>query len=268
MNIIANSTYLREFPNVKFYNEPLSTDCGISLGSCFYHYRDKTEDKKIMPVTTPYFHGKNGILIDDQSKTNKIDYTYQLLHNEIEFEAGPFEVAKLLVSGNIVSILQGNAESGPRALGNRSILFDPRVSNGKDIVNKVKRREYYRPFAGTILVEHAKKWFDLLNLDESSFMMYCLSVLPEKRQQIPAIIHVDGTCRIQTISREQNVNYYNLINEFYKITGVPILFNTSFNLSGDSIVETIDDALLTLRSSEIEYLYLPEMSKLIKITNV
>ena len=162
---------------------------------------------------------------------------------------------------------QGRSEAGPRALGNRSILFDPRNPNGKDIVNRVKKREYFRPFAGTVLLEHAKEWFDMDKLEESPFMMYAVDVLESKRNLIPAITHVDGTCRIQTLTEEQNLNYYTLIKEFYNLTGVPILFNTSFNLAGDTMVEDMDDAFKTMRCSEIQYLILPEISSMIYFPN-
>ena len=186
-------------------------------------------------------------------------------NNEIEYDAEPENIAEIISLGNIVAIAQGRSEIGPRALGNRSILFDPRNPKGKEIVNQVKKREYFRPFAGTVLKEYAKEWFDMDKLDESPFMMYAVDVLPEKKDQIPSIIHVDGTCRIQTVTSEQNKNYYDLISEFYKLTGVPILFNTSFNLAGDTMVETIDDAFYTLRNSQINYMYLPEIGKLIQI---
>jgi carbamoyltransferase len=172
------------------------------------------------------------------------------------------EVADLLSKGKIIALYQGRSESGPRALGNRSILFDPRVKNGKDIVNKVKQREWFRPFAGTVLYEYAGEWFDLRGLKESPFMMYAVNVHENKQNLIPSIVHVDGSCRIQTLTRNQNKNYYDLINEFYKITGVPILFNTSFNLAGDCIVETLEDAQKTLANSDIDYLYLPEFNLL------
>ena len=155
---------------------------------------------------------------------------------EIEIDIDAFDVAKLISEGNIVAIAQGRGEVGPRALGNRSILFDPRVKDGKDIVNGVKNREWFRPFAGTVLKEYARDWFDMDRLDESPFMMYAVDVLSEKKDQIPSIIHIDGTCRIQTVTSEQNKNYYDLISEFYKLTGVPILFNTSFNIAGDTMV--------------------------------
>ena len=115
--------------------------------------------------------------------------------------------------------------------------------------------------------DYAKDWFDMDRLEETPYMMYAVDVIPEKQDKIPSIVHIDGTCRIQTVSEEQNRNYYELINEFYSITDVPIVFNTSFNLAGDTIVETIDDAFNTLRNSEIEYLYLPEIKKLIYVPN-
>ena len=177
------------------------------------------------------------------------------------------EDAELISNGNIVAIAQGKSESTQRALGNRSILFDPRNKRGKEIINTVKKRESWRPFAGTVLLEYAKEWFDMDKLEESPFMMYAVDVLPDKKKEIPSITHVDGTCRVQTVTEEQNPSYYKLIDEFYKLTGVPILFNTSFNLAGDTIVETISDALNTLRESKIEYLFLPELNRLVKVSN-
>jgi carbamoyltransferase len=256
LNCVANYKLLKSLPeDVKLYVEPISSDGGVSMGAVFNlvskAYPDKQNDLKI----------KN-LYLGQQMK-----YDYELNDGETEQQITPQEVAQLLVDGNIVAIAQGRSEAGPRALGNRSILFDPRHPQGKDIVNRVKKREYFRPFAGTVLLEHARDWFDMDRLDESPFMMYAIDVLPEKQKEIPAITHVDGTCRVQTLTKEQNENYYNLIEEFYKLTGVPIVFNTSFNLAGDTIVETIEDAFRTLRNSEIEYLYLPEIRKLIKVPN-
>jgi carbamoyltransferase len=149
-------------------------------------------------------------------------------------------------------------------LGNRSILFDPRDPDGKDKVNKVKKREWFRPFAGTVLKEHASEWFDMAGLEESPYMMYAVDVLKDKTKDIPAITHVDNTCRVQTLTNEQNPAYYSLINSFKDITGVPILFNTSFNLAGDCIVETLDDALRCLDESEIDFLYLPDLGVIVE----
>ena len=177
------------------------------------------------------------------------------------------DIAKLIRSGEIVTIFQGRSEGGPRALGNRSILFDPTIKDGKDIVNGVKRREFFRPFACSMKKEKVHEWFDLKGREGSPHMMYAVECLPGVEEKIPSVIHVDGTCRIQTLTKEDNVHYYNLIDAFEKLSGVPILFNTSFNLGGDPLVETIEDAINTLLNSEIEYMYLPELQKLVKVPN-
>ena len=158
----------------------------------------------------------------------------------------------------IVAIFQGESEIGPRALGNRSILFDPTNPQAKDIVNVIKKREHYRPFAGTILEEHAHEYVDMKQLKSSPYMSFALKVTEKAYKDIPSIVHADGTCRIQTVTREQNRNYYDLINCFYQETGVPVIFNTSFNLHGEPMVETIYDAVHTCNNSDINHLYVPE----------
>ena len=183
-------------------------------------------------------------------------------------DANDKDVVKLMIEKNIVSMFQGKSESGPRALGNRSILFDPSFKDGKDFVNIVKRREYFRPFAGSILHEHVHEWFDLRGMEESPYMMYAVNCQEGIAEKIPSIIHVDGTCRIQTVKEEQNPLYYKLIKEFYNQTKIPIVFNTSFNLAGEPLVETLEDAIWTLEQSLLEYLYLPEYGKMIKVKNV
>ena len=169
------------------------------------------------------------------------------------------DVVKNIIDGKIVAIFQGGSEWGPRALGNRSILFDPRNPDAKDIVNKVKKREWYRPFAGTILLEHANDYFDMMTIKETPYMSYAIPAKQKAKDEVPGIIHVDGTCRIQTVTREQNKHFYDLIEEFYKQTGVPILFNTSFNLAGEPLVETLEDAKDTVNRSDIDLLYTPEL---------
>ena len=173
------------------------------------------------------------------------------------------DVAKLIADKNIVALFQGRSEAGPRALGNRSILYDPTDPNGKDFVNAVKGREWFRPFAGSMLQENFEEWFETRGLEESPYMMYAMDFKTEKHGEVPAITHVDGTCRIQTVTKEQNPSYYSLIKEFDKITGVPILFNTSFNLAGQPLVETLQDAIDTVKNSDINYLYLPDIGKLV-----
>lgn len=158
----------------------------------------------------------------------------------------------------IVAIWQGESEWGPRALGNRSILFDPRHPEAKQIVNNVKRREYYRPFAGSVMLDYVDDYFEMLQLEESPWMSFAIKAKDKAYQDIPTLVHADGTCRIQTVTREQNKNYYELIEAFYEETGVPIIFNTSFNLGGDPLVETVQDAIDTCNRSEINFLYIPE----------
>ena len=251
LNCVANYHLLKKInPDINIYIEPMSTDAGTALGVAKYMHYELTQDSK-KNIQKNIYYGP------------KYNYTIKDLINEKTKKVTPKDIAKLISEKNIVAIYQGRSESGPRALGNRSILYDPRDKNGKNHVNVVKKREWFRPFAGSVLKEYAKDWFDLKFLEESKFMMYAVDVVKNKKNLIPAITHVDGTCRVQTVTEEDNINYYNLIKEFYKITGVPILFNTSFNLAGNAIVETLDDALWTIHNSEINYLYLPELEILV-----
>lgn len=167
------------------------------------------------------------------------------------------EAIDLLLNQQVVAIFQGHSEWGARALGNRSMLFDPRNKNAKSIVNKIKGRQWWRPTAATILYEHRHEYLDMHGLDESPYMTFAIDAKPKAIDKVPACVHADNTCRFQTLKREQNKNYYDLIKLFYRETGVPLLLNTSFNLKGYPIVETFDDALLTLQNSAIDYLYTP-----------
>jgi carbamoyltransferase len=252
LNCVSNYNLLKKLPkDVKIYVEPISSDAGTAIGAAKLAYYIQTGSKEIKKQNHIYYGPKYNYTKDD------------LINEKIIENINPADVAKIISEKNIVAIYQGSSEAGPRALGNRSILYDPRDPNGKDHVNTVKNREWYRPFAGSVLKENAKEWFDLVSLDESKFMMFAVDVLEDKKDLIPAITHVDGTCRVQTVAIEDNPNFYDLINEFYKITNVPILFNTSFNLAGDTIVETLKDALWTLHNSQIMFLYLPELRVLV-----
>jgi|TARA_B100000424_G_scaffold260953_1_gene245345 carbamoyltransferase len=186
---------------------------------------------------------------------------YDLSHIEGDTVTS-MDVAKLIADRKIVAIFQGRSEAGPRALGNRSILYDPRDPEGKDRLNMVKNREPFRPFACSILLHHAHNWFDMGGLTESPFMMYAVKALPHTFDKIPAVLHVDKTCRVQTVSLGDNENYFRLIDAFYQCTKTPLVFNTSFNLSGDPLVETPEDALECFEYSMIDYLYFPEVQKL------
>ena len=257
LNCVTNYFIKKKFPNIEIYHEPISYDGGVAIGAAYLGWKKYQPNTKFSKQTSIYYGPKY--------TTNQLESTikdYIQLYNVLDIT--PLQVAKLISDRNIVTIFQGRSEAGPRALGNRSILYDPTDPNGKDFVNKVKKREWFRPFAGTVLLEKAHEWFDMAGLEESPFMMYAMDVWPDKQEQIQAITHVDGTCRIQTVTEEQNPHYYKLIQEFEKITGVPILFNTSFNLAGDPLVETIEDALETLLKSEIKYLYLPELEILLE----
>jgi carbamoyltransferase len=152
------------------------------------------------------------------------------------------ETARLLAAGKIVGWVQGRAEFGPRALGNRSILADPRPANAKDMLNaKVKLREPFRPFAPSILAEHGPDWFE--DFQASPYMERTLRFRAEKRELVPAVVHVDGTGRLQTVSAEANPRFRALIEAFHALTGVPIVLNTSFNIMGKPILHSAEDAL-------------------------
>jgi predicted NodU family carbamoyl transferase len=148
-------------------------------------------------------------------------------------------------------------EFGPRALGNRSILADPRSAGMKDRINeKVKNRESFRPFAPAVPVEYAEEYFEMEGLAESPFMLFTVPVRPEKRGVIPAVTHVDGSARLQTVTQGVNPRFWELLQEFRKLTGVPVLLNTSFNVRTEPIVCSPDDALSCFLSTNIDCLAL------------
>ena len=234
-------------------------DAGGSVGSALYHL-NKISKKSKNIVQENYFIGSS--YSDEQAK-NLIKKNEKFLKDfsinyDLNFEQINDIATDILSKNGLIAWFQDEMEWGPRALGNRSILFDPRNKDGKDIVNKVKKREWFRPFAGTVLKEHANKYFDI---EDSPFMMYACDV---KTKDLPAITHIDGTCRVQTLEYEQNKTFHNLISEFNKITDCPILFNTSFNIDGEPIVETLSDAINTFKRSSIDILYLPDLKVMIK----
>ena len=163
--------------------------------------------------------------------------------------------ARIIGNGHIVARFDGGAEFGPRALGNRSIVCDPRRPGMKDYLNlRVKHREPFRPFAPTVLAEYCDEWFDIEG--DSPYMLRVAPIRPAKLQLIPAVAHVDGSARLQTLERRQNPRYYDLISAFHEITGVPLVLNTSFNLAGKPIVETPGNAAECFIETEIDALTL------------
>jgi carbamoyltransferase len=167
------------------------------------------------------------------------------------------EAVKKILEQQIVVIFQGHSEWGARALGNRSMLFDPRNLEARNIVNKIKKRQWWRPTAATILYEHRHDYLDMHGLDESPNMSFAIDAKQKAIDEVPACVHADNTCRFQTLKREQNPSYYDLIKLFYDKTKVPLLLNTSFNLAGYPLVESLEDAMWTLKNSKLKYLYLP-----------
>jgi carbamoyltransferase len=163
--------------------------------------------------------------------------------------------AALLAGGSVIGWVQGRSEFGPRALGNRSILADPRPAENKQIINAmVKKREGFRPFAPSVLEEDASDYFDLAGMPRSPFMIFVVDVREDKRELLGAVTHVNGSARVQTVSRAGNARYWGLINEFKSLTGCPVLLNTSFNNNAEPIVESVEDSVVSFLTTNLHYL--------------
>jgi carbamoyltransferase len=226
--------------------QPAASDDGVALGAAFAPYLD---DGGRLPMN-PMRHAYLGPEFSDD-EIEKSLRTYKLRATKLTDIAGT--TADLLASGKIIGWFQGRMEFGPRALGHRSILADPRdpEMNAK-VNNAVKFREWWRPFAPSMLKEVAGEYLE--HACDSPFMILTNPVRPEKRNVIPSVTHVDGSARPQTVEKEINPLYWNLINEFGKRTGVPVIMNTSFNLRGEAIVNTPTDAIRTFFSSGMDVL--------------
>ena len=252
LNGVANYRILKDGPFENIHIPPSPGDGGSAVGCAQYLYYCHDKNKRIMEDNVERI--KNNIFVgpshsNDEIKSfldiNKIDYKFLETNSLLQ------TVAKLIVEGNVVGWYQGKMEWGPRALGNRSIIADPRNVKMKDILNeKIKHRESFRPFAPCILEEYASEYFDV---DVSS--PYMLLVAPVKKpEKIPAVTHVDGTARLQTVSKDINLLFYNLITEFYKITGIPVLINTSMNVRGEPIVDTPEQAYNMIVKTDMDYI--------------
>ena len=243
LNIVANNYYIKSIPGVNFYFEPISDDTGVPIGAAMLKYNMLT-NKVPKPIDNSFFHYYN--------------YNEPLtLGNKTTLK----ELCELLANKQSLAIFEGQPESGPRALGHRSILFDPRNLDGKDLVNKIKQREWYRPFAAVVLESEFTKYFDTLGLDKSRDMTINFDVKPEFAEYIPSVIHVDNTCRVQTVSHGF---LFELLLEFFNQTGCPILLNTSLNLAGEPLAQTKNDAINIFNNSSLDAIYFVDDNKLIK----
>ena len=244
MNSVANGKIKDNTKFKNIYIQAAAGDAGGAIGAAFATYNKILNNKRVFEMKHAYWgtsFNDNQILDCLQKHKKKIeDQKCNFTHISYDNELNKI-VAKLISEGKVVGWFQGKMEWGPRALGNRSILGDPRRSNMKDILNlKIKRRESFRPFAPSILREHVANWFE--NDDEVPFMMKVYQIKEDKKKDIPAVTHVDGSGRLQTVYEKTNKRYYDLINEFYKLTNVPIVLNTSFN-ENEPIVSNPEEAL-------------------------
>ena len=252
LNGVANYRILKDGPFENLHIPPSPGDGGSAVGCAQYLYHCFAKNKRIVQQSSERI--ANNIYVgpeysNDEIKSflekNKISYEF------LDTQALLKNTAKLISEGNIIGWYHGKMEWGPRALGNRSILADPRDANMKDILNeKIKHRESFRPFAPSILEEYVTEYFDI---DVPSPYMLLVAQV-KKPEKIPAVTHIDGTSRLQSVSKEVNPLYYDLINEFYNITGVPVIINTSMNVMGEPIVNTPEQAHAMILKTDMDSL--------------
>jgi carbamoyltransferase len=256
LNCVANTRILHESGFEQLYVQPAAGDGGGALGAALWAYNTLLGKPRNFQMQHAFWGRANSDAeIGDFLRQNNIKHTrYDDEDKMID------AVVNHLTNASVIGWAQGRFEWGPRALGSRSILADPRNPNMKDIVNtKIKFREPYRPFAPSVLAESAEKYFDLPNAAKHSparYMQYVVPVKPEAQSILPAITHVDGTGRMQTVFKDQSPRYYKMIERFGQATGVPVLMNTSFNLKGEPIVNTPENAFNTFSKSEMDALVL------------
>jgi len=252
LNIDANKNFLDRVGFKDIFIQPGCSDAGVALGCALFGYHTILDQ--------PRFYTMRSAALGRQYTEQEVLAAIEKRKHEIivEKSADPArDAARLISEGNIIGWFYGGSEYGPRALGNRSILCDARKPEMNDVLNnKVKHREPWRPFAASVLLEDVSVYFELDR--ESPFMLLAAPVRPAWRTKIPAVTHVDNTSRIQTVTHEHNGRYYDLINAFKKLTGVGLILDTSFNLGGEPIVETPDDALTCFLNTQMDYLALEQ----------
>ena len=242
LNCVANARILRDTDYRRVWVPPCASDTGAPLGSALWHEHQTLGRPRTFELTHPYY----GTTYSDDEIARALDQA-GLSHRRLGEAELIAEVARRLAEGQIVGWFQGRFEMGPRALGNRSILADPRSVKMKDQLNaRIKQREPFRPFAPAVLVERASEFFEIDQPDP--FMTMAPRVRADKVQLIPAAVHVDGTGRIQTVDRSANPRYYRLIEEFGRLTGVPVVLNTSFNRREPIVASPADAVACYLQS--------------------
>jgi carbamoyltransferase len=252
LNCVANGRIAREagFDNV--WIQPAAGDNGIAIGCAYYGLLEEQKQPRSFVMKHSYT-GKSYPDADVEAATQRAMVRIQT--SAVRSDNICRDTAKLLADQQVIGWFQGGSEFGPRALGNRSILADPRKPEMKDILNsRVKHRQPFRPFAPIVLAERAHEIFE--GDEDSPFMLIAKPVRPEWRAKIPAIVHVDGTARVQTVTEDTNPVLYRLLKEFEALTGVPVLLNTSFNVKGEPIVETPRDAMACFLTTGIDHLVL------------
>jgi carbamoyltransferase len=250
LNSVANGRLVRESGFKDLYVMPAAGDNGTAIGAAFYLHNHILGNPRTCVHHNPYV----GTEYPDPVIRNILEEC-KLEHQVLPEEALEAKAAELLQLGYILGWFQGRMEVGPRALGNRSILANPTLPDMKDKINaEVKHREAFRPFAPSCSLEDAPKFFEQNVADP--FMLKVCNVRPEQRAVLPAITHVDGTARLQTVDPDSNPRYYRLLKAFEKLSGVPVLLNTSFNVMGEPIVESPIDAIHCFFSTGLDYLAL------------
>ena len=246
LNCVMNGRILRESRFENIYVQPAANDAGGAIGSAFYVYNCILGKGRTFEMEHTYY-GPERTEEEIEKYFRKKNVPFEKHENIEEI------TAKLLSQSKIIGWFQGKMEFGPRALGNRSILADPRKAEMKDRLNKrVKHREPFRPFAPSVLYEDKDLFFE--EATSSPFMLIVFKVKKDKQKIIPAVTHVDGTARVQTVEKNINPKYWKLINEFKKISGIGVILNTSFNVRGEPVVCGIEDALNCFYKTEIDYL--------------
>jgi len=248
LNSVANERIIRETDFDHVYIMPAAEDSGPAIGAAYHGLWHLTGAYSPQATERDGF----GTTYTASEITAAIDRTPSVVTEDTSDTVTA--AAELLADGKIIAWFTGPSELGPRALGQRSILCDPRQADAKEKLNaRVKHREAFRPFAPVILIEEVDNWFEVDGVDPSSpFMLRVMRFREDKRDLVPAVVHVDGTGRVQTVSRNVNGSYYDLVSEFGKRTGVPILLNTSLNVMGEPIVETPEDALWCLLLTQLD----------------